>query len=441
MNFNYSEFQDILNELYVGETPFIKSFIELVSSARAPYVGKIKRPIKGNRDFVRIGDMLAEEFGFRSVTFTVPFDTSMNAFTYPITMSTDKSVRGIKPRFFQDSGLKYDDNTSRMSTLIAVTAGTWFSKEISDREVVALILHEVGHSFVLQSRDMVDIIEANRAALLVNMIYKIIMDIYTNPFNLPNDIKDITFSSDAGKQLINEVTRKLASHPLFAPFNGISAVSEWVTGMMTNLVKEVAFMINGPLNIAMIPLNMLVKFVTAKDTVAYGRSQEYMSDSFASMYGLGPELSSALTKIEYSTSASGSIVDKVASSLPVIGALHAAMAVPALLLLNGLTTHPSTVARMNKIIAELEYELKNSELHPKTKQELKKNIEELKQIKEEFISLQKDKKYDAEMVKRFLMNSIANDPDDPTGVEKTYTDLANRNKYVKESNEFNIELI
>lgn len=433
MSFNYIDIQDILNELYVGETPFIESFIELVSNARKPYVGKLKKPIKGNRDFIKIGDMIAEEFGFKSVTFIVPFDTSMNAFAYPITMSTDKSVRNIKPRFFQDQGLKYDENTSRMSTLIAVTAGTWFSKEISDREVVALILHEIGHSFVLQSKDMVDIIEANRAALLVNMIYKIIIDTMYNPFNIPSDIKNLTFSSDIGKQLINEVTRTLASHPLFIPFNGISTVSEWVTGMINNLIKEVIYIVNDPINIAMIPLNVLIKFITPKDSMAYGRSQEYMSDSFAAMYGLGPELSSALSKIEYSTSVSGSVVDKLMSNIPLIGALHAATAVPSLMLLNGLTEHPSTVARMNKIIAELEYELKNSELNPKTKQELKKNIQELEKIKEDFTSLQKDKRYDAEMVKRILMQSIANDPDNPTGVENTYTNIANRNKYVKES--------
>ena len=78
-----------IDEAYVGETKFIKDFIELIHEARAPYIGKFKKPIKGNKTLIKIGDMIAKEFGFYSVDFWVPFDSSMNAFTYPITLSTD----------------------------------------------------------------------------------------------------------------------------------------------------------------------------------------------------------------------------------------------------------------------------------------------------------------------------------------------------------------
>ena len=186
-----NEFDELLmlDELYVGETPFISKLINAVSKAREPYVGKLKKPIKGNKDFIKIGDMIAEEFGFHAVTFMVPYDVSMNAFTYPITMAIDKSVSDIKPKFFADHGLKYDKSTSQLCIIVAVTAGVWFNEDFSDREVVAAMLHEIGHSFVLQSERMISIIESNRICILVNLLYSIILTLIgalknPNPFNL-----------------------------------------------------------------------------------------------------------------------------------------------------------------------------------------------------------------------------------------------------------------
>lgn len=81
---------DILNELYVGETKFIDKFIEMIHKAREPYVGQFQRAIKGDKNLLKIADMIKEEFGFGGVSFLVPLDTSLNAFTYPVTYSMDK---------------------------------------------------------------------------------------------------------------------------------------------------------------------------------------------------------------------------------------------------------------------------------------------------------------------------------------------------------------
>lgn len=159
-------FDFYINELYVGETTFIEKLIDEISKDRAPYLGKVKKPIKGNKDFIKIGDMIAEEFGFNSVTFSVPYDTSMNAFTYPITMNIDETITNKKPKFYKNNGLKYDLNTGRLCIIVAITAGVWFNEEFSDREVVAALLHEIGHSFVTQSERMIDIIESNRLSMV-----------------------------------------------------------------------------------------------------------------------------------------------------------------------------------------------------------------------------------------------------------------------------------
>lgn len=428
---------DILEELYVGETDFINRLIEEVSKARAPYVGKMKRPIKGNKDFIKIGDMLSEEFGFYAVTFTVPFDQSTNAFTYPITMNIDQTIVDKKPKFIKNRGLRYDEKlNSRMCIMVAITAGVWFNSEFSDREVVAALLHEIGHSFVTQSARTIDIIEANRLGLAYNIIYKIMLDLMTPGIGwaqLPSDISTASNVSSKGKEIKNKVARELANNPLFIGFNGISAIMEWLGGIFTRVFMEVMVLFNSASNLIAIPFVALNKILSMfnKPATAIARSQEYLSDSFASMYGLGPEISSFLVKIEYSSKSTGTITQRVLDNIPVIGALNQTMSIPVLLMADTINTHPSTISRIDKILDELEKELKNSDLSPKTKEAVKKNIKDLERIKEEALAPQKKKKYNAEMVKRMWFAFLNDKGTEPDSLEKYYTDLKTRDDYVK----------
>lgn len=440
--------EDILNELYVGETAFINKLIDEVSKARAPYVGKMKKPIKGNKDFIKIGDMIAKEFGFHSVTFMVPFDTSLNAFTYPITMNIDKSIVNTKPKFYKDNGLKYDEKTSRLCILVAVTAGVWFNPKFTDREVVSAILHEIGHSFVLQSERMIDVIEANRLSIVFMVMYGIILKLILGMMNpavlvtLPSDIKNIAKSSNKGKEIINQTTKELADNPLFV---GVASVGEYISTVAMNVFKEIFVIFKGAINLISAPFGILdrILYPLNKQAYAVGRSQEYLSDSFAAMYGMGPEVSSFLMKIELDPSAWGSNVEKVIAKIPVIGALHETLNIPSLLLSNGISTHPSTPARINKILEELNKELKDSDLSPKTKEALKKNIKDLERIKDECTKPLDKKKYDAEMVKRMMISFISKKGEAENDYEDYYTDLKERDKYVKECEElfYDFELL
>lgn len=423
---------DILNELYVGETSFIKDLIEEVSKARAPYVGKIKKPIKGNKDFIRIGDMIADQFGFRSVTFMVPYDAALNAYTHSITRSFDKSIYGIKPKFNKDTGFKYE--VTGLSTIIAVTAGVWFNKEFTDREIVAAILHEVGHSFTLQSDRLIQLIEITRITNIVLLTYQTIMDVYTmNIQNVPNDISQMINSSNMGKEIINRIAKECANNPLFAGFNGLLAIEEYITGIITRFFKEVSALLSSYSSLMAIPSTFINKIIATifKPFTSSARAQEYLSDSFATMYGLGPEISSFLTKIEYNPSASGSYIEKMISTTPIIGAMNEAIKIPILMIMHGSSVHPSTPARMDKIISELNKELNNSDLNPKTKVEIKKHINEIENIKDEFLNTTKNQKYDAEMVKRAWMSYVSTSGEVYDSDEQYYTDLDNRTKYMK----------
>lgn len=431
--------QTFFNELYVGETPFIVELTKAISEARAPYIGKPKKPIKGNKDFIKIGDMIAKEFGFYSVTFTVPFDISMNAFTYPITYSFDKSIVNIKPKFFKDHGLKYDSSANQLCILVAVTAGVWFNETFTDREVVAAILHEIGHSFALQSERMVSIIETVRIIMLFTEIFNIINDLLVpNPkknksISFTGHVKTILTSTNKGKEIINQVSRKLATDPHFKMFNNVSVIINWATKIVIQVAKEILNLISGIGPIIAVPFAALLKiFPVVSHVAGINRSQEFLSDSFATMYGMGPEISSFLVKIELDPKNSGSFIDTALTKIPIIGALHKTLTIPYLYIADSINSHPSTPARIKKIINELNQELNNSDLDKKTKKAVQDNIKELEKIQSE-IETKPTKIRNGKDVKRMWLSFLSKNGNIDSDIEKYYTDLSARDQYVKEA--------
>ena len=427
----------LVQELYVGETKFITDFIELVSKARAPYVGSLKRPIKGNKDFIKIGDMIADEFGFASCTFMVPFDNSMNAFTFPITSNIDKTLSGVKPKFNKVKGMSYDKNVHRYHIVVCVTSGIWFNPLFSDREVVAAILHEVGHSFVTQSGRMLSMTECRRVLLVLKYVYDMLISICSmDPNTVINTFGSYMMAFNSVKSLVNQLARMCASHPIFAIYNGLEAISEWILAVFMQLLKEIAVLIRPAANLTGL-YTQLVNAVLTKlllnPLVATGRSQEYLSDSFAAMYGLGPEISTFLTKISTVDAPTGTISEKIINNIPFIGALYEMTAIPVLCITNQIQDHPSTAARVNKIIDELEKEMNNVDLNPKAKAQLKKDLVEVKKVASELSNPPANYTYNGEMVKRLWLAFLMNGGEIKDELEEYYTDIKARDSYMKEA--------
>lgn len=432
---------DLLNELYVGETKFIGELIQAVSDARRPYVGRMQRPIRGDRNLLKIGDMIAKEFGFYGVTFMVPFNTSLNAFTHPVTTSFDKPVRSLKPKYNPKTGMHMNP-IDGLCVIIAVTSAVWFNPDFSDREVTAAILHEVGHSFVIQSERIIPIVEAQRLIVVLMAIYNALLGLLTANLNGFNSVKSILFSTNAIKVIKHSIAKAVDNNPLFS---GIVNVHNWVEGVAMQIMKEVSAVMRPYNALASIPsalYNTVMKMLLLKGFTDSSRSQEYLSDSFAAMYGLGPEITSFLTKIEYNPSASGSIIENVANRIPIIGALNQAMNIPILMITNSVADHPSTVARTKKLIAELEKELNNSDLSALTKKAVKEDIKNLEENLNTLVDADRrmSSKADAASVKAAWFAYLNQDPNYSNNEEEYYTDIEHRNANMKESGRLLSEL-
>lgn len=426
---------DILNELYVGETKFIEQLIQAISEARKPYIGRMQRPIKGDKNLIKIGDMIADEFGFYGVSFNVPFETSLNAMTYAVTMSFDKPVRSLKPQYNAKLGMKHTP-VNQLCTLIVVTSGIWFNPEFTDREIAAAILHEVGHSFVVQTDRVMPILETARLVTLVQIIFDAYLAIMNVDIQgMKTSVANIIYTNNTTKSLMVTIEKEISKNPLFS---GISNISEYISGVMMQVIKEIAAVMSPVSKLAAIPATLystIIQMLLLQPLINWDRSQEYLSDSFAAMYGLGPELSSFLTKIEYNPSASGSMVEKVVNKIPVIGALNQSLNIPILLITDTVSTHPSTVARTKKLISELEKEVNNSDLSASTKKALKSNIEALKESEKKLLDTNNElsRSNDAAAVKAKWFRFLNDKGFFTNSDEEYYTDIEYRNTSMKES--------
>ncbi len=426
---------DILNELYVGETKFVEQLIQAISEARKPYVGKMQRPIKGDRNLIKIGDMIAEEFGFYGVSFNVPFETSLNAMTYAVTMSFDKPVRSLKPQYNPKLGMKHAP-VNQLCTLIVVTSGVWFNPEFTDREIAAAILHEVGHSFVVQTDRVMPILETARLVTLVQILFEAYVAIINaDPQGVKSTITNLVYTNNTTKSLMVTIDKEISKNPLFS---GISNISDYVFGILIQVIKEIAAVMSPVSKLSAIPSTLyttIIQMLLLQPIINWDRSQEYLSDSFAGMYGLGPEIASFLTKIEYSPNASGSVIEKIVNKIPVIGAINQSVNIPILLITDTVSVHPSTVARTRKLISELEKEVNNSDLSASTKKALKANIECLKENEKKLLDLNNElgRHNDAAAVKASWFRYLNSKGFFTNSDEEYYTDIEHRNTSMRES--------
>ena len=321
-----------------------------------------------------------------------------------------------------------------LCVIIAVTSGVWFNSDFTDREIAAAILHEVGHSFVIQSERIIPIVEAQRLVVIAVAIYNTLIGLLTvNPSGFKN-VKQILYSTNVAKIIKYNIRKAVDQNPIFS---GIANIYDWIEGVAMQIIKEISAVMRPYGALAAIPTalyNTVLKMLLLKGFTDSSRSQEYLADSFASMYGLGPEITSFLTKIEYNPSASGSAIESVANRIPIIGALNQSLHIPILMITHTVADHPSTVARTKKLIAELERELNESDLSVSTKKAVKANIKELEENLKTLVDADKRmSKSDAATIKAAWFDYLNRDPNYSNNEEEYYTDIKHRNDNMMES--------
>lgn len=423
----------VIHEIYVGRTKEIDELFELFKKLRLEY--RVYKTAKNSKNLGLIEKKVEDIWGFKAFSLGIDPNNQPNAYTYPVALSID-----IDPsKYIETSskGYKWSKN-SQCAAISYITKGLLCNDAFTDEEVFAIFLHEVGHSFVHRSPMITAQQEVYKNTLIIQVLYQIFLSIISMmPLNAITALRTLIMSQNGYKLILAEFNKAIKKIPLLRELN---ITKDIALGMLKNTLQNLTYFV---LNIT--GLNALSSFLakqeydytTAKQIKisghpqAYARSMERLSDDFATMYGFGPAISTALVKME-SPDNQGAFM-KVTHSIPVIKTIFQKQDAMATELVALMGAHPSTSDRILSILDSMENDVtKDKSLSPKIKKELKANIKKQKEliddIKRDEPTIAKNKNEYLMILNRLGLES-GNSED---FLEKKYTDPDQLRKFYKE---------
>ena len=265
----------IVNETYFGKSKELelieKSFDKAIQSKN-----KIDASSLGI-----VAKQLQKKFGFDNVSIGIDKSPGLNAYTYI-------DIADIKKMKIKTSE-GYKALPGNTCSILVVFSPAMLSGVLSGKELTAITLHEIGHQFaskrILNSSSLRYMASYIRGLSELDKIIRIASQ-------ETNSIADMFM-------MIRRVISKLTEDAVFAIKYVINTLILLKDILKTPTLKDTYNLIGDSTKFNRI-MNYINNFDKVKKPIKVHDLEEEMADSFATIYGYGPELASALTKIEAS---------------------------------------------------------------------------------------------------------------------------------------------
>ena len=284
---------------------------------------------------------------------------SINAFTIPASSIITNRRRNTR-------------DFSKAVFNICVYEELVYYAELTETELMAVILHEIGHCFYTSPLMIVDEI-LSISLLPVKLLVKLIM---TGSLNAENFIKkNLPFISN-----------------------------------ITTLIDDINIQWMSLLKLGIHTFNPMAVIMNMKDPITsiakYGN--ERGADSFAAKYGYSVDQASALRKL---TRAEGTIGGTIRNDTT-LGSIAGDISEITMELFNAMTLdeHPNNDQRVNSMIQKLERDLNTGDFPPTVKKELEMEIKRLKEVHKELND--NDKRVHIKKVYYNVLNTITRNHND-----------------------------
>ena len=228
-----------------------------------------------------VAKQLQKKFGFDNVSIGIDKSPGLNAYTYI-------DIADIKKMKIKTSE-GYKALPGNTCSILVVFSPAMLSGVLSGKELTAITLHEIGHQFaskrILNSSSLRYMASYIRGLSELDKIIRIASQ-------ETNSIADMFM-------MIRRVISKLTEDAVFAIKYVINTLILLKDILKTPTLKDTYNLIGDSTKFNRI-LNYINNFDKVKKPIRVHDLEEEMADSFATIYGYGPELASALTKIEAS---------------------------------------------------------------------------------------------------------------------------------------------
>lgn len=294
----------------------------------------------------------------------------------------------------------------QMSCIVIVFTGIIFNKRFTDREVAAIIIHEIGHNFqsVIMDNTPAVLFASKMEIGLTYLEYLItssetptetlqmlLLDMVRNGVLTSNTFGKIaaelqeTGITDANKDSLSTSEKNtikqynamiMSSFSLYMHYEGFKLTYKKYRNMFKKLIGgEYLDMIKRDLKSTLDEI--------WRDIFPVGYKHEEIADSFATDLGLGPEIASGMEKFM-----NEAIMSDPFNLHPVLRNIKDLIMTPFRLINSTTDEHPREAARIENALQELLTDYKYGYFDPSQKSKIEADIAELRRLKKLYMTMQ-----------------------------------------------------
>lgn len=362
----------IFNEAYFGKTKELLAAEHQLDTFRKKYMGRyvMNMRVNSDPDLLEFDRMMEDIFGFGCFTIHVHNEMLANAFTMPIDFRIDVDSSAI---LADERGFKFNKNMD-YACICGIYSGIIFNDQFTTPEVMAIILHEIGHNFnsAINKKSGVIVDFYKTLEFCINLMY----------FNVPALVK----GTNAYRKFVDKTGKKWRTEdkmPIVV-YDAFNQVVNFAKAGMTTLSDIIRVFSLGSLTLISALYNFGMTIIKNINNIPqlvisiFGKKLMYNSelsaDNFVTMYGYSSELGTALNKLGGKEGASASAVMGVFDKIPVVSTAMHFVEFPVYILFGLLDEHPNDMARIKDQMDMLNYELSKEDIDPKMKSIMKQDL-------------------------------------------------------------------
>lgn len=366
-----------IQEVYFGKSHVQEAF-EAFSKFRSKYVTnsafKFNIQIAKDPDLIAFNRAMEKTFGFNSYSLYIFNESQFSAFTIPVSFTNPilatKLIKTGKALVKTGSGIKYNKDLG-VNAMTVVSTGALFRAELTDEEFFSIILHEIGHNF--QEALSYTVMGLSFASMFFELISALLQGWLL-------EIPLIVAGRIGLTGVLNKIDDTIKKTPGLNVI--VNALGSAVT-LSLQLLRDIRMIID---IVVPIPLSRLGEAMTQTFlnrlrkfnpvTLLTGVAGENIADSFATMYGYGPAITSALYKARQAKGLYGLPYEAI-DRIPILKEIIYIKDVPFILISGAFDEHPSEYQRADTAVDSLKHDLESAD--PKFRKAIMKDIDAIQQ--------------------------------------------------------------
>ena len=390
----------VIHEVYFGKTKELLQIESLIGEVRDKYGvksidkkdGALKNYVyKGKRKYsnsspemLKINRLFEKAFGFESFFLMIIHMGIANAFTAPVSGCLDSP----EDTHTIEASMKGFKKTGKDKTFVCIFDGLFFNPDLTNAEVLGIILHEIGHNFqtaispVCRGFSYID-----RIMRIITIPITIGSVITSDELSTKGKIGNLASLGLAVPALFDNLRGKIIDNykkvlqndkETIIAINDTNLVTSAISGPIGVIkdIKSIAFKLAHGILSPVMFFKVIAMNIGNIALSGMDERGEIIADRFATAYGYGAECQSAMYKAR--KQGFGMPSQKVIREIPILNVYYDLISLPYNIIGNIIDCHPNQIYRSKDSLDFMEKELKKEDIDPKLRAEMQQQINKLR---------------------------------------------------------------